>query len=62
MGAVLLQILVERHGLLHHLLMQHRGIEQMQFAVFPDSKTEVGDIETCFLTGNGNDRDLLSYR
>ena len=30
MGAVLLQVLIERHGLLDHLLMQHRGIEQMQ--------------------------------
>ena len=54
MGTVLLQILVERHGLLHHFLVQHRGIEQMQLAVFPHGKAEMGDVETSLLAGDGN--------
>ena len=59
MGTVLLQILVERHGLLHHLLMQHRSIEQMQVAVFPHSKAKLGNVETCLLTGDGNDVAII---
>ena len=59
MGAVLLQVLIERHGLLDHLLMQHRGIEQMQVAVFPDRKTKMSDVETSLLTGDGNDVAII---
>ena len=55
MGTVLLQILVERHGLLHHLLVQHRGIEQMQPVGLPYGKAEMGNVETSLFTGDGND-------
>ena len=59
MSAVLLQILVERHWLFNHLLVQHRGIEQMQTVGLPYGKAEVGDIESRLLTGDGYDVAII---
>ena len=61
MGAVLLQILIEGHGLLYHLLMQHRGVEQMQSPVFPYGKAEVRNIESCLLAGDGDDVTIVGH-
>ena len=52
---MLLQVLVERHGLKNHLFVQLRRIEQMQSILLPYGKTQVGYVESGFLTGDGND-------
>lgn len=55
MRGVLLQILIERHGLEHHLLMQLRGIQQVKPIVFPYRKAEVRDVEPRLFAGDGDD-------
>ena len=45
MRGMLLQIAIERHRLLYHLMMQLRGVEQMQAILFPHSKAQMGYIE-----------------
>ena len=52
---MLLQILPKRHRLLNHLSVQLRGIEQMQIALLPHSETEMSDIESGLLAGDGDD-------
>ena len=52
---MLLQVLVERHGLKNHLFVQLRRIEQMQSILLPYGKAQVGYVEAGLLTGDGND-------
>ena len=55
MRRMLLQILIERHGLYHHLVVQLRSIEQMQSDLAPEGKAQMGDIESGLIAGDGND-------
>ena len=54
MRGMLLEILIECHRLLDHLLMQLRGIQQMKSVVLPYSKSKMSNVETSLLTGDGN--------
>ena len=55
MRGMLLKILIERHRLLDHLLIQLRGIEQMQSVFVPHGKAQMGNVESGLVAGNGND-------
>ena len=55
MRGMLLKILIERHGLLDHLLVQLRGIEQMEPVLLPDGKAQMGNVESRLVAGDGND-------
>ena len=59
MRGMLLKILVERHRLFHHLLVQLRGIQQMESVVAPHGKTEVGNVETGLVAGDGDDISIV---
>ena len=54
MRGVLAEILAECHRLLNHLLVQLRGVKQMKTVFAPHGKTQMSDVETGFLSGNGN--------
>ena len=56
---MLLKILIERHGLFDHLLMQLRGIEQMQSVLPPDGKPEMGNVKSGLIAGDGNDVAIM---
>ena len=52
---MLLEILIERHRLLNDLLVQLRGVEQVEPVLLPDSKAQMGNVETWLFAGDGND-------
>ena len=56
---MLLKILIERHRLFHHLLVQLRGIQQMESVFTPHGKAEVGDVETRLVADDGNDITIV---
>ena len=55
MRGMLLKILIERHRLLDHLLVQLRGIEQVEPVLLPDGKAQMGNVESGLVAGDGND-------
>ena len=56
-----LQIAIERHGFLDHFLVQRGGIQQMESVLMPYSKSQMGNVETLFVTSDGNDVAIV-YR
>ena len=52
---MLLKVLIERHGLLDDLLVQLRGIEQVQSILPPHGEAQMGNVETGLVAGDGND-------
>ena len=52
---MLLQILVERHRLEYHFLVQLRGVQQVKPVVLPYSEAQMGNVEPRLLTGDGDD-------
>ena len=59
MRGMLLQVLIERHRLFNHLLMQLRGIQQVKPVVLPHSKTQMGDVEPWFVASDGDDITVM---
>ena len=59
MGGMFLEILPQGHRLLDHLLVKLGGIEQMELTIAPDGESEVGDVETFLVTGDGDDITIL---
>ena len=55
MGGMFLEILIEGHRLLDHLLVELGGIEQMELAVTPHGKAQMSDVEPFLITGDGDD-------
>ena len=56
---MLLKILVERHRLFHHLLVQLRGIQQMEPVAAPHGKAEVGNVESGLVAGDGDNVAIM---
>ena len=56
---MLREILAERHRLLDDLLVQLRGIEQMQSVLLPDGKAQMGNVETGLIAGDGYDVTIV---
>ena len=59
---MLREILTESHGFLDHLLVQLRGVEQVQAIFLPYGKTQVGDVESGLVAGDGNDVAIVNSR
>lgn len=52
---MLLQILRKGHGFEHNLLVEHRGIEQVESVFLPHGEAEVSNVEPLLLAGDGDD-------
>lgn len=52
---MLLQILRKGHGFEHNLLVEHRGIEQVEPVFLPHGEAEVSNVEPFLLAGDGDD-------
>ena len=57
-----LQVPIQRHGFLNHLLVQQRGIQQMQTVLAPHSESQMGNVEAFLVAGNGYDVAILNDR
>ena len=53
MRLMLLHILIERHRFLDHLLVNHRGIQQVEPVATPHGKAQMGNFEPLLVAGDG---------
>lgn len=49
MAGVFLKVTVQCHGLIHHLAVNHRGVEQVQSVGMPHGKAKVGYVKAPLL-------------
>ena len=59
MRGMFLQVLIERHGFLNDLFVYHRRIKQVQTILLPYGKTQVGNVQSFLITGDGNDVSIM---
>jgi len=49
------KVLIERHRLFDDLLVEHRGIEQVEPISMPYGNAEMSDVESGLLASDGDD-------
>ena len=54
-----LQIAIERHGFLHHFLVQRGGIQQVESVLAPHGKPQMGNVEAFLIAGDGDDVTIV---
>ena len=53
------EVLLERHGFLHHLMMDAGSVEQMQSVIMPNGNTDMLRIKTSDRCDNGDDIPIV---